>query len=296
MVFPDWSNPVLTSFIIEFYQKLAERYPDQSRGLGFVEFGFGFWAEYHIDFDNLSGFSHADADTIEEAPGRLFPSRIDQQEILRSIGRSFTQVPWGISVDAADTDFGPYPENVSSNAYGFGLFDDSLLHEAWEDENMPNWNFFGPDIRKTSNGGEFSYYTFYDQEHALDSDGPHGLSLEEVSERCFLSFVIGDGQSEFRTVEQLARAGRLLGYRLVVEELYESSGGVSVLVHNDGPAPVCYPIFAAFGSVQSSVSLEGLGPGESRLLTVPCAGPDPETFAFVSPVLLPGQRIPFSVP
>lgn len=295
VVFPDWSNPDLPAFISSFYQKMAERYPDQSNGLGYVEVGFGFWAEYHIDFDNLSNFSHTDADTMAEALGRIFPSRADQVSILTEVSRSFVNVPWGISVDAGDTDFGPYAADLPVNAPAFGIFDDSLLHEEWNDTNWENWKFFEDRIAAGMNGGEFSYYTDFDQAHALDSDGPHGLSLAEAARRCNLSFVIGDGQTAFANPEALARAGGSLGYALRIEDVSISEGGTEVTIKNYGAATVPYHMYASFGPVSSTESLKGLRSNDSRTLRVAVADPDPATFILTSPVLLEGQVIPYSV-
>jgi hypothetical protein len=295
VVFPDWTNADIPAFIIEFYQRLAARYPDQSTGLAYVEVGFGLWAEYHIDYDNLSNFSSADADTAAEALGRLFPSRADQIAILTEIGRSLVNVPWGISVDAANEDFGPYPDGLPASVPPFGLFDDSLLQESWDSENRENWDAFARVVPATCNGGEFSYYTSYDQQHALDQNGPHGLSLAAAARRCALSFVIGDGQTDYQTPAAVASAGRSLGYALEVEEVRVLDGITSVRVRNVGSAPVTYPIFASFEDLSSAESLRGLLPNQARTLTVATGDPDPASFSFTSPVLLPGQVIPYTV-
>ncbi|PKL25726.1 MAG: hypothetical protein CVV47_03530 [Spirochaetae bacterium HGW-Spirochaetae-3] len=295
VAFPDWSNPAVPAFIAAFYRKMAERYPDQSSGLAYVEVGFGFWGEYHIDFDNLSAFSDEDADTVEEAVGRLFPSRADQLAILGVVAEAFTDIPWGISIDAADPDFGPFGESPPGGPPAFGLFDDSLLHAEWEAVNEGDWGFFDHRTDSRVNGGEFSYYTRYDQRRALDADGPHGIPLAEAAGRRRLSFVIGDGQTKYRSPAELAAAGRLLGYALEVEDASPADGGTAVTVRNAGAAVVPFRLFAAFGAVRSSASLKGLMPGEARTLVVPVVDPDPADFAFVSPALLPGQVVPYTV-
>jgi len=296
VVFPDWSNPAITQFIISFYKALAAHYPDQSTGLGYVEVGFGLWAEYHIDFDNLSNFSSSDCDTLAEAIGRLFPSKTDQRMILNEIDKALITIPWGISIDAADTDFGPYDDDeVPENAPAFGLFDDSLLQEKWNDTNWENWKYFYSVFPKRMNGGEFSYYTTYDQEHALDPNGPHGLSLEQAARRCYLSYVIGDGQSDIVSHDELASAGRQIGYALAVENAVVFGDRVTITVRNIGCAVIPYHLYAAFGTVQSQQSLKGLLPGETRDLTITITDPDPDMFHFTSPVLLPGQVVAYTV-
>lgn len=296
VVFPDWSNPALADFVIAFYRSLAERYPGQSSGIGYLEIGFGLWAEYHIDFDNLSAFSPGDFDSMDEALGFLFPSRSDQRRILREAGASFRSIPWGISIDSADTEFGPYDSPLPADAAPFGLFDDSLLHGEWQDSNRGNWEFYRPRLAGGVNGGEFSYYSSYDQEHALDASGPHGLSLARAAAICHLSFVIGDGQTDYHAPAEIAAAGKSLGYALEILSARSAGGEVELRVRNGGVAVVSYDIRAAFGSFQSAGSLKGLLPGQERFLTVTVPNPRPEDFRFVSPALLSGQEIPYAVP
>lgn len=294
VAFPDWSNPAVPAFVASFYKKMAERYPDQSTGLAYVEFGFGLWGEYHIDFDNLSVFSDAESDTESEAVGRLFPSRADQLAILRDVAEAFTDIPWGVSIDAADAVFGPYGSAPPAEAPAFGLFDDSLLHAEWEAVNGANWDFFGDTPRSRVNGGEFSYYTRRDQRLALDADGPHGVPLAEAARRRYLSFVIGDGQTRYGSPAELAAAGKRLGYALEIVSASATDGGTVVTVRNAGAAVVPVRLYAAFGAVRSTDSLKGLMPGEARTLIVPVSSPDPASFAFVSPALLPGQVVPYT--
>jgi len=260
-----------------------------------VEVGFGLWGEYHIDFDNLSAFSSADADTEAEAVGRLFPSRADQLAMLRAVADAFTDIPWGVSIDAADAVFGPYGAAPPDVAPAFGLFDDSLLHADWQAVNEVNWDFFGDTPRSRVNGGEFSYYTRRDQRLALDADGPHGVPLAEAARRRYLSFVIGDGQTRYRSPAELAAAGKRLGYALEIESASATDAGAAVTVRNAGAAVVPVSLYAAFGAVRSTDSLKGLLPGEARTLVVPVSSPDPASFAFVSPALLPGQVVPYAV-
>lgn len=296
VAFPDWTNPDLADFIIEFFGELARRYPDQGTGLGYVEVGFGLWAEYHIDYGNLSGFSDPQTATREGARGRLFPSRDDQVRVLEAIDGAFVNMPWGISVDAADTGFGPYATTPPSSSPRFALFDDSLLHAGWKTENRPNWDFFGERRDAAHNGGEFSYYTERDQRYALSiPGGPNGFGLDEAARECSLSFVIGDGQTDRRTPAEIASAGALLGYSLTVVSLTREGDLATVRVRNDGVAAVTYDVFATFGDASSAESLKGLMPGGERSLVLSSPAAALQNLSFDSPVLLAGQRIPFAV-
>jgi len=216
--------------------------------------------------------------------------------MLTGIGDALTTIPWGISIDAADTDFGPYDaDELPAGSPAFGLFDDSLLHEEWEETNYGNWEYFYSAYPARMNGGEFSYYTDYDQEHALDANGPNGVSLAEAARECCISFVIGDGQSEYVTADALATAGRQLGYAFAIERAVILDDRVTITVRNSGCAVIPYNLYAAFGTVQSAQSLKGLLPDETRDLTITITDPDLADFHITSPVLLPGQVVAYAV-
>ena len=49
-------------------------------------------------------------------------------------------------------------------------------------------------------GGELSYYTDYDQEHALDlPDGPHGVAFETLAAEYNVSYMIGNDQPDYQS-------------------------------------------------------------------------------------------------
>ncbi|MCD1653750.1 hypothetical protein K7J14_03435 [Treponema zuelzerae] len=293
--FPDWTNPAIPSFIKQFYAELASRYPDQSTGLAYVEVGFGLWAEYHIDYDNLSAFSDPAITSSSAALGKLFPSRADQQSMLEEIGKSFNAIPWGISIDAADGDFSPYPDEAPSTSPSFGLFDDSLLNEDWPEYNKENWDFFAGRRTTGVNGGEISYYTDHDQETALSADGPHGLSLAETARMCNLSFAIADGQTEYHAPQKIGEAGAALGYALEIVDVDVSGRSTLLVVRNTGVAKVPIELWAAIRSEHSLTSLKDLLPGESRELRIPAELDSSDGLNFASPMLISGQTVGYAV-
>jgi len=71
--FPDWSHAEPKKFVLEFYEKFAERYDNDPR-LAFLEVGFGLWAEYHI----YSG---------PEIPGKTFPGRTFQATFVQHMDK-----------------------------------------------------------------------------------------------------------------------------------------------------------------------------------------------------------------
>ena len=86
--FCDWSNAALQAFTLEFYTRFAERYDADPR-IAFLQTGFGLWAEFHI-YDGPRKL------------GKTFPSKAYQQEFLKHLNQQFSQLPWSISIDAAD--------------------------------------------------------------------------------------------------------------------------------------------------------------------------------------------------
>ena len=169
--FPDWRHPELQRFHKEFYQKFAERYDNDPR-LAFLQTGFGLWAEYHI-YDG------------PRIMGQTFPSKEFQAEFFRFMSETFKSTPWSVSIDAASSEYTPLEADASLRNLKFGVFDDSFMHETHDEYNGKNWKILGEKRYQTSPaGGEFGYYTKYDQEHVLDyPDGIHGRNFEGESKR-----------------------------------------------------------------------------------------------------------------
>jgi hypothetical protein len=294
VTFPDWSNPELADFMVDFYQKLALEFDGKNNGIAYLEIGFGLWAEYHIDYGNMSNFSDSSTNTLQGALGKLFPSKAQQTRILTTINAAFKDIPWGISIDAADTSFSAFSSSNRTLGLNFGLFDDSLLHEGWLTVNGNNWQFFENQYKKTCNGGEFSYYTYEDQQTALNPNGPHGVSLAQAAAMRALTFVIGSDQPEYKSVSEVNQASRLLGYKLTIVSARANQNSTEVVIKNDGVAGVFFDMYPARGQVKSSTSLRGLLPGQSITLTIPAGGSDASNFYIGSPKLLANQIIPYT--
>ena len=110
--FPDWSHPEYQRFVLEFYQKFAQRY-DRDGRLAFLETGFGLWSEYHI----YSG---------PEEPGKTFPSKEFQTTFFRHLSKVFKETPWMISLDAQVAKRTPFASQSELLKLGFSIFDDSF--------------------------------------------------------------------------------------------------------------------------------------------------------------------------
>lgn len=278
--FPDWRNEELQRFHKEFYQKFAERY-DRDPRIAFLQTGFGLWAEYHI-YDG------------PRIIGRTFPSKKFQAEFFKLMEETFTYTPWMISIDAADPAYTPFAEEPELKELKFGVFDDSFMHETHADHNGKNWTFFGEDrYRESPAGGEFSYYTKYDQEHVLDyPEGIYGHTFEEEAARFHITFMKGNGQLAYQTMERLEQAGMACGYRYVITDAWTKEDYTWVQIENAGVAPIYRDAYVAVNGVRSESSLIDLQPGESRWVGI-SAGGGGSVVSIECDHLIAGQRIEF---
>ena len=278
--FPDWRCEELRRFHLEFYRRFAERYDHDPR-LAFLETGFGLWAEYHI-YDG------------PYIPGRTFPSKEFQAEWVGKMDEWFTDLPWCISIDAAD--YGPFAEDTELLKHCFGNFDDSFMCREHDRENAVNWRFFGTERYKSAPlGGEFSYYTAYDQKHCLDEKGLHGRLFEEQADRFHLTFIIGNDQPRYQKMSRIRSAGTATGYRFRIRQFRIKEGvGAAVLIENAGVAPIYRDAFLAVDGTPSDFNLRTLMPARQVWLEIPLPSvTDASTLSISCPHLVPGQEIGF---
>lgn len=279
--FPDWRCEELQRFHKEFHMHFAERY-DQDPRLAFVETGFGLWAEYHI----------YDGPFII---GQTFPSMAFQSEFLPLMDKWFKCTPWMISIDAADDKYAPFSSKKSLLNLKFGNFDDSFMCKAWDNENYPNWKFFGQDrYNKAPFGGEFSYYTSSDQAHALDPEGMHGRVFEDQVAKTHMTFIIGNDQPGKQTEARIREAAMSMGYRFEIRDFCVNEGVcASVLIANVGVAPIYKDAFVSVDGVRGSFSLRYLMPGESTWIQISCPATKASKPTIECDHLVPGQKIEY---
>ena len=276
--FVDWSHSAVQEFTLDFFGRFAKRY-DQDRRLAYLQVGFGLWGEYHI-YDGPR--------TI----GETFPTKAFQAKFLRHLDQVFDQTPWMISIDAADGDYSPFEQNPGLKLLGFGLFDDSFLCKPHPKENALNWHFFGRDRwMRAPAGGEFSYYNKRDQKRALSDSGPNGVSFEQSAKDFHVTFMIGNDQPRYQSLQRIKQAGIASGYRLRVDSFETSAQQTRIQVSNTGIAPMYHDAFFAVGGVRTRESLRGLMPGETRRLLLPVG--NATTLEIESDRLVPGQSIQF---
>jgi hypothetical protein len=277
--FSDWSHRALQEFILEFYQKLAERYDSDPR-LAFIETGFGLWAEYHI----YSG---------PRVLGKTFPDKTFQAAFAQQLDRVFKKTPWMISVDAADDFYSPFTARKDLMQLSFGVFDDSFLCKQHARVNELNWNAMGRDRwKRAPAGGEISYYTAHDQKEALSVDGPHGVPFETAAAAFHITFMIANDQPNYRPMDRLRSAGLACGYRFQITGFEATPFRSRVTVSNRGVAPIYHDAFLAVNGVRSDRSLKGLLPGESRTDEILSGGDSPK-LTIACDRLVPGQSIDY---
>lgn len=279
-VFPDWTNAELQRFHLEFYQTFAQRYDCDPR-LAFLQVGFGLWAEYHI-YDGPN--------TI----GEQFPSKEFQKTFFLHLQKHLTELHWSISIDAGDSYYSPFDQEPSLLNIRFGNFDDSFMCEDHAGYNEDMWNVFGyPTRYQTSpHGGELSYYSDYDQQHALDSAGMYGRTYEQLSAKFHITYMIGNDQPDYQTNQRIKEAGLANGYKFRINSFRSSSNHSLVVVENIGIAPIYYDAYVSIDRVRSMQSLKGLAPGQTLECEIFRGGVSP-TLRIESDHLLPSQTIQF---
>ena len=257
--FPDWRCEELQRFHKEFHRRFAERYDSDPR-LAFVETGFGLWAEYHI-YDGPFVL------------GKTFPSKEFQTEFMRGMAEWFKETTWSISIDAADPKYGPFEDDPSLLKLRFGNFDDSFMCEDHDGYNLESWEFFGKERYKTAPlGGEFSYYTDYDQKHCLDKKGMHGRKFEDEVAKFHMTFIIGADQPEYQSWSRIRQASLSMGYKFCIEDFRISGDTAAVKISNVGVAPIYRDAWVAVDGVRSDWSLAGLMPGKRKWLEITVPG------------------------
>lgn len=278
--FPDWRHPELQRFHMDFYKKLAERYNKDKR-VAFIQTGFGLWGEYHI----------YDGPFIL---GKTFPSKEFQAEFFRLMDQYFTDLTWSISKDAAYepySPFIPFPELLKLN---FGVFDDSFMHKTHDGYNTTNWNLLDRNrYRKAPAGGEFGYYTDYDQKNVLNIDGIHGRTFESEAGNFHITYMIGNDQPKYQTMERIKEASMYCGYKFQITKFEASSDSVLLEIRNTGVAPIYKDAYVVVDGIRSTESLKTLQPGGVLTIKLAKKTENPQ-LTIVSDYLIEGQKIEFN--
>ena len=279
--FPDWRCEELQRFHMEFHRRFAERY-DKDPRLAFVETGFGLWAEYHI-YDGPCVI------------GKTFPSHEFQAQFLPKMDEWFQDTPWLFSIDAADSKYAPFHKQKELLDLRFGNFDDSFMCEDWSGYNYSSWKFFGEDrYKKAPLGGEFSYYTSYDQKHVLDKEGMYGRVFEDMVAKVHMTFIIGNDQPGKQTPERIAEAAMSMGYRFEIRDFQVKEGEkAAVRIANVGVAPIYRDAFVQVEGIRGDLNLRTLMPGDEAWVLIPCPATTASRPSIACDHLVSGQEIQY---
>jgi hypothetical protein len=251
-----------------------------------LQVGFGSYAEYHL-YDGPVSL------------GSNFPSKTFQESFFEVMTANLDNTQWSISIDAANDEFTPLSSNSTIKNTNFGLFDDSFMHETHStsdsEYNRAYWLFFGIDRYQTNMlGGEFSYYSDYDQQNVLSlPNGPWGRTFESFAEQYNISYIIGNDQYGYQSAERIKQASMATGYRFNIDSFSASPTQSRVTISNAGIAPIYYDAYPAIDGIRASMSLKGLLPGETQNFEFEVGGSAP-TFSIESDHLVAGQNIEFS--
>ena len=284
--YADWNNEELQWFTKQFYTDFAKKYDNDPR-IAFIQVGFGHWSEYHIYGTTLD-------------LGKNFPSHTYQSEFLNHINTVFKNMPWNISIDAADSKYTPIANSTALRLLNFGLFDDSFMHEKHEISqgggyNERCWISIGTDRwKKNPAGGEISYYTKNDQKNFLNPEGMYGVTWEEASTKYHITYIIGNDSpgAIYGTSERMKDASMLCGYRFRIEDFRTKGDTAAVKIKNTGIAPIYKDAFVTVDGIRSEFSLKYLLPDST--LWVKVSSPNKEyKLTIESDFILKSQRIEY---
>lgn len=254
--FPDWTNEELKRFTLEFHTKFAEKYDNDPR-LAFIEVGFGLWAEYHI-YDGPFEL------------GVTFPSKEFQKQFFYHLEDTYKTLRWLVGIETMDETYSPLPDDPQiKDRVHYGLFDDSFMHKYHYLWNESLWRKHGMDRYKFApNGGEFSYYTEYDQEHVLDTQGIYGHTWEEEARKFHMTFILGNDQLHYQRHERVKQASMAAGYHYKILEFKADENQTFITITNTGTAPIYYDAYITVNNIPSGENLRNLLPGDTALYIV----------------------------
>lgn len=286
--YADWSNIELQRFTKQFYTDFAQRYASDPR-LAFVEVGFGHWSEYHIYGTKLQF-------------GVNFPTKDYQKEFFLHLTTVMGNIPWLISIDAADDEYTPFVDDDDLMALCFGLFDDSFMHKDHEigtkdGYNEECWNAIGKGTRWQTGvcGGEISYYKDSDQKNFLNPAGMYGHTWEEQAAKYHITFMIANDapRGSYGTAARFKEASMASGYHFVVNSCETDGNSTRLTVTNSGIAPLYRDAFFAIGDVSSETSLKGLLPKQELTVEIPAVMATADDLHIVSDFITANQEIEF---
>jgi hypothetical protein len=130
------------------------------------------------------------------------------------------------------------------------------MHETHHEYNRDCWMFFGEDRYKIApRGGEFSYYSDYDQRHCLDVEGMYGRTFESQVAEYHMTYILGNDQPGYQTMDRIKEASMSMGYKFEIKDFRVKGNEAAVLITNIGVAPIYRDAYVAVGGVKGEYSL-----------------------------------------
>lgn len=282
---PDWGFTELEAFTKQFFVDFASRFDGDPR-LAMIQVGFGSYAEYHL----YKG---------PRVLGKTFPTKKFQTSFFKTMNNNFNTTQWSVSIDAANSDYGPFSRKAEHSNLEFGLFDDSMMHKTHstnsDEYNLSSWKFFGlKRYKKSMMGGEFNYYSDYDQKNVLAyPNGAWGRGFESFVEQFHLSYILGNDQFNYQPADRIRQASISMGYKFHIDSFEASSKQSRIRITNIGAAPIYYDAYPTVNGLRSGLSLKGLLPQKTLEFIIDSGGDKP-AFTIESDHLVEGQVIGFS--
>ena len=142
-------------------------------------------------------------------------------------------------------------------------------------------------------GGEFSYYSDFDQKHVLDlPNGSYGKPYEEFVKKFKITYMIGNDQPDYQPMSRIKDASMASGYRFKIQSFKISNSKSKIIIKNVGVAPIYYDAYPTVNGTRSAESLKGLMPEETKEFVIDSGGNDP-IFSIECDRLVNGQTIGF---
>jgi hypothetical protein len=108
-----------------------------------------------------------------------------------------------------------------------------------------------------------------------EHEGAHGIPFETFVENFHMTYINGNDQPKYQTMERIKEASMYMGYRFKVNSFQSATDTSIIEIENVGVAPIYYDAFVAVNGIRASESLKFLSPGETILCYVQAGGESP---------------------
>jgi hypothetical protein len=114
-----------------------------------------------------------------------------------------------------------------------------------------------------------------------------------MAKQFHISFMIGNDQPQYQTMDRIKQAGMATGYRFKVTSFMCSTTQALVKVKNVGIAPLYYDAYVTVDGKRAATSLKYLQPGVEQEYLIDVAATVASQVAIQCDRLVPGQTIEY---